>query len=341
MTKFIEKTILKYFFLIFIIYQIGIVTLTVNANSIYLDSVEGLLSTDTVLTNETIRFNIGFHITQDSINFLAVGVQIFTARNGSYTSNFAPITYEVINNPLYPKGESKELYYINSDGIGTDTLYLWGPGQNPAIVGYDEVVFWIETAVFSHGDTLCLDSINTTNYPWVWRIIGEHIDIFPTWDGPHCFVVVDADSIADNDSDNVMNYLDNCVDVYNPDQSDVDNDSVGDSCDNCISIYNPIQSDFDSDGIGDICDPCPSNECEPGNTNGNTDINIFDITYIISYLYRSGPVPVPYRLCNGDPNKDCTCNIFDITYLISFLYLEGPPPCTCEEWTGECGALRK
>lgn len=89
------------------------------------------------------------------------------------------------------------------------------------------------------------------------------------------------------------------------------------------------------DGIG----PC---DCEPGNVNGDSTINIFDITYIINFLYRSGPAPVPYALCNCDLNKDCNCDIFDITYLISFLYMDGPPPCTCEEWLTACGPpLRK
>jgi len=83
-------------------------------------------------------------------------------------------------------------------------------------------------------------------------------------------------------------------------------------------------------------------DCEPGNANDDATINIFDITYLISYLYLSGPAPVLYELCNGDPNNDCTCNIFDITYLISFLYLGGPLPCTCEDWLTACGPpLRK
>jgi len=43
----------------------------------------------------------------------------------------------------------------------------------------------------------------------------------------------------------------------------------------------------------------------------------------------------------GNVNNDDATNIFDITYLISFLYLEGPPPCICEEWTDECGGLRR
>jgi hypothetical protein len=87
--------------------------------------------------------------------------------------------------------------------------------------------------------------------------------------------------------------------------------------------------DFESSG-----GPC---DCEPGNCNGDATINIFDITYIISYLYLEGSAPVPYELCSADPNKDCTCNIFDITYIISYLYLEGPPPATCEEWLVACG----
>jgi len=88
--------------------------------------------------------------------------------------------------------------------------------------------------------------------------------------------------------------------------------------------------------------PASSCDCVPGEANNDDTHNIFDITYIISYLYRSGPSPTPYELCSGDANCDCTTNIFDITYLISYLYLSGPPPCTCEEWLDSCGSpLRK
>jgi hypothetical protein len=86
--------------------------------------------------------------------------------------------------------------------------------------------------------------------------------------------------------------------------------------------------------FGDTAGTC---DCEPGNCNGDQNLNIFDITYIITYLYLSGPAPIPYALCSADPNKDCTVNIFDITYLISCLYLSGPPPATCNEWLIACG----
>jgi hypothetical protein len=89
---------------------------------------------------------------------------------------------------------------------------------------------------------------------------------------------------------------------------------------------------------------CPSEECDciPGDANGNTVINILDITYLINFVYKSGPAPVPYALCSGDPNCNCVINILDITYLISFLYKSGPAPCTCQQWLAACGPpLRK
>ncbi len=96
--------------------------------------------------------------------------------------------------------------------------------------------------------------------------------------------------VYDNDCDGTEDTLDNCPDIYNPDQTDTDTDSMGDACDldddndghldvidncpltiniglddsdndefgdvcdNCLSNYNPEQEDTDGDGIGDACD---------------------------------------------------------------------------------------
>jgi len=69
-----------------------------------------------------------------------------------------------------------------------------------------------------------------------------------------------------------------------------------------------------------------------GDINGEADcesvdcvLNIFDITYLIAYLYMNGPEPCPEEMF-ADVNGDGVVNIFDITYTISYLYLEGPPP---------------
>jgi len=61
-----------------------------------------------------------------------------------------------------------------------------------------------------------------------------------------------------------------------------------------------------------------------GDVNGDEDINIFDVVYLIDYLYRDGPEPVD--LWTADVNGDGDVNIFDIVYLIDYLYRDGPPP---------------
>ncbi|HEY9170329.1 MAG TPA: thrombospondin type 3 repeat-containing protein [Lutibacter sp.] len=73
--------------------------------------------------------------------------------------------------------------------------------------------------------------------------------------------------ITDTDNDGIVDFEDNCFEIYNPDQSDLDSDGLGDVCDddidgdgilnvddNCPMIFNPGQEDIDIDGIGDVCD---------------------------------------------------------------------------------------
>jgi hypothetical protein len=61
-----------------------------------------------------------------------------------------------------------------------------------------------------------------------------------------------------------------------------------------------------------------------GDINGDGIINVEDIVYLVSYLYRGGPAPDP--LWVGDCNCDGIVNVGDIVYLVSYLYREGPPP---------------
>jgi Dockerin type I domain len=62
-----------------------------------------------------------------------------------------------------------------------------------------------------------------------------------------------------------------------------------------------------------------------GDVNGTVICNIMDITYLISYLYKGGPPPVPLE-SSGDINRSGDVNIQDITGLINYLYRGGPPP---------------
>ncbi len=123
---------------------------------------------------------------------------------------------------------------------------------------------------------------------------------------------------TNSDTDSHGDVCDNCPDTANQNQSDVDGDSFGDVCDNCPNVYNPDQTDSDGNGTGDACDIL----C--GDVNCDGKINIFDITYLIAYLYKGGPAPVSIEA--ADVNNDGAVNIFDITYLIAYLYKGGLSP---------------
>ncbi len=97
---------------------------------------------------------------------------------------------------------------------------------------------------------------------------------------------LDGDKVADcvdedGDGDGVVDTLDNCPGLANPEQEDADGDGIGDPCDkdqdgdaipdatdNCPGIKNTLQLDSDEDGTGDACD-----EDLDGDTVPNTEDN--------------------------------------------------------------------
>ncbi|MGH8015015.1 MAG: dockerin type I repeat-containing protein, partial [Candidatus Zixiibacteriota bacterium] len=62
-----------------------------------------------------------------------------------------------------------------------------------------------------------------------------------------------------------------------------------------------------------------------GDVNLDQKLNILDLTYVIDYIFRGGPMfedPV-----EADVNADGTPgNILDLTYLIDHFFRGGPPP---------------
>jgi len=61
-----------------------------------------------------------------------------------------------------------------------------------------------------------------------------------------------------------------------------------------------------------------------GDANSDGIINVGDIVYLVSYLYKNGPAPSPIHA--GDCNCDDIINVGDVVYLVSYLYKGGPPP---------------
>ncbi|MEW5924118.1 MAG: FISUMP domain-containing protein [Candidatus Zixiibacteriota bacterium] len=82
-------------------------------------------------------------------------------------------------------------------------------------------------------------------------------------------------------------------------------------------------------GIIFVLAPAMSIAGECGDVNNSGAINLLDVTYLISYLYKSGPEPncgIGFEGICGDVNISGGVNILDVTYLINYLYKGGATP---------------
>ena len=62
-----------------------------------------------------------------------------------------------------------------------------------------------------------------------------------------------------------------------------------------------------------------------GDANGDGEINVGDIVYLVNFLYRNGDPPIPLQA--ADANCDGIVDIGDVVYLVNYLYRGGPEPC--------------
>jgi len=142
---------------------------------------------------------------------------------------------------------------------------------------------------------------DTTNYPWLEfeevRLTPENValGIDDVVEAARAWIVS-----QDTDQDGIANTTDNCIDDYNPDQTDTDGDGVGDArC--CLGVR--------------------------GNVNGIGEIDIADVTYLVAYAFKGGPAPP----CPVEASVDGIgeIDIADVTFLVAYSFKSGPPPPAC------------
>ena len=61
-----------------------------------------------------------------------------------------------------------------------------------------------------------------------------------------------------------------------------------------------------------------------GDANGDGKVTVSDVVYLINYLFKGGPAPIPYE--TGEANCDGKLTVSDVVYLINYLFKGGPPP---------------
>ena len=118
---------------------------------------------------------------------------------------------------------------------------------------------------------------------------------------------------------------------------DEDSDGILDSVDNCFDVVNPDQLDIDQDGFGDACDPCDNlNVFTAGNTNGTlttgglVTVDIFDVLSLVEIVLSGNTESCGYEI--SDYTYDGDVNVIDVIALVQ-LILNGdfdnsiaPPP---------------
>jgi hypothetical protein len=62
-----------------------------------------------------------------------------------------------------------------------------------------------------------------------------------------------------------------------------------------------------------------------GDVTNNGIVDVGDVVYLVTYLYKGGPAPIP-MVCVGDVNNNDIVDVGDLVYLVSYLYRGGPAP---------------
>lgn len=62
----------------------------------------------------------------------------------------------------------------------------------------------------------------------------------------------------------------------------------------------------------------------PGDVNGDRQINVSDLIYLVNYFMRTVPPPTPYEA--GDVKCDGEVSLSDLIYLINYIFRGGQHP---------------
>ena len=235
--------------------------------------------------------------------------------------------------------------FVLPDTVCIDSWFFVGveytdPGPGP----YPSIMFDVEQ---THDTCDVWEQFNGNWYTWDdwWSGFGPGYPWFWIYGLP-----ASTACCVDADTDGICDALDNCPGLANPTQEDVDADGIGDVCDvcpldkyndvdgdgvcgdidNCPGIANPLQEDTNSNSVGDACEACCLGITGNINFDPLDDIDITDLTYLVDFLFVSGPPPP----CPDEANLDgisapLPTDISDLTFLVDYIFGGGPAPVAC------------
>ncbi|MEC9352363.1 MAG: SdrD B-like domain-containing protein [Planctomycetota bacterium] len=167
--------------------------------------------------------------------------------------------------------------------------YPWGPGQSVVLT--------------LHLSDLPMDALNVDS------VIG---------------IMQDGDLDIAIQDDTGIDYMKLTVEVCCGDPGpDMDGDGVLDAVDNCIRVPNPDQADSNGDGVGDACERVGPIYIR-GDANADGQVNISDSQSVFGYLFLGRAEPSCRD--SADVNADGKLDISDGIRLLQFLFSGGAQP---------------
>ncbi|MFQ5454405.1 MAG: hypothetical protein ACE5D6_09505, partial [Candidatus Zixiibacteriota bacterium] len=173
-------------------------------NSITLDSVSNMFNND-IVVGQPITFYL--HIMGDTlINWtgIANGFRVYSPDGAQWNTTVGD-TLNLDWSSMF------DVFTINSysiNGMGADTIGFGGIKlfTTGLPVNFDTTAYTVTIGPIDalyEGKTICLDSIY---FPpagvWKWAASYPNPSIFPSWDGPHCFTIINPKKQPANTTNN-------------------------------------------------------------------------------------------------------------------------------------------
>ncbi len=161
------------------------------------EEVTGLWNTDSVKTNEEIRFLLRVtNNTGEIITGVANGFRVYSPDGAEWATTIDDTTGTI------GKAQFDGFFIVDAHsvptGSGADTCGFGGIAFSAGLpVNFDDTAYTITIGPIEsnyHTKTICLDSsLYLPSGVWKWAALGS-VDYFPDWDGPHCYTVHDPDA---------------------------------------------------------------------------------------------------------------------------------------------------
>ena len=170
-----------------------------NVPGIYVTDIEGSWNNGTkVTTGHPVTWTIDVY--SASIGGIAGssnGFRVFLSSDGTVGGmlnpgpGFISPVGDSISGMFETYGYSYTIQYFSNDGFGADTLGFGGFTFGPPSL--NEGSAWTITTQIENnaeGYYLCLDSsFFPPGNPWLWVAGDEGGNVYPSWDGPHCYLI--------------------------------------------------------------------------------------------------------------------------------------------------------